>query len=62
MKKYTLTYKQSKDVVYNGKQVRLTRDGNAFYVEQIGDELVVTNWLGKEVDYLKVQLNEWFRD
>jgi len=62
MKTYTLTYKQSKDVVYNDKQVRLTRDGNAFYVEQIGDKIVVTNWLGKEVDYLKVQLNEWFRD
>jgi hypothetical protein len=62
MKTYKLTFKQSKDVAWNGKIIRVSRDGNVFYVTQYYGELSVTNWLGKDVTDFRVELHDTFKE
>jgi len=55
MKKLNLTYKQGKDVLWNGKTIRVSRSGSVYYVSTDYEGFyTATDWTGKIFEDLKI--------
>ena len=62
MKTYQLTFKQSKDIIYNNKEVRIKRGGGVYYVSEYNGETFARDWLGLVVHDVSFTLDDAFID
>lgn len=55
MKTLKLTYNQGKKVIWNNETIRVSRNGNIYYVLQdFEGNLIAVDWTGKEFKNLNI--------
>lgn len=59
---YKLTFKQSKDLIYNNKTARIKRGGAVYYVSDNDGEPLAVDWLGLVVHGVKFVYDDMFID
>lgn len=59
MKTIKLSFNQSKNLMWNNKQVKVRQNGMALYLNYYGDKIIATDWLGQRVN-VKIQIDECF--
>ena len=50
MKSIKLSFNQSKQLVWNNKDITVKQNGMVLYLENWGDKVVAKNWAGNLVD------------